>query len=144
MTVRFDKINDYRNFFFDHHYIHVQPTNSLATSRRQRFVCSLFMSVIGMIWLLNLSSFIVEWSQVFNLQAAENDPSSAALVTAFTRKKLAVRNVCLVFMASTRTGIGYFYFSLRTRTKSRFHQQSVSKNALIYFVFLKSRGGGRG
>ena len=90
MTIRFDKINDYRNFFFDHHYIHVQPTNSLATSRRQRLVCSLLMSVIGMIWLLNLSSFIVERSQAFNLQAAENDRSSAALVTAFTRRSLQI------------------------------------------------------
>ena len=35
--LRFDKINDYRNLFFDYHYIHVHPTNSLATLRRQRF-----------------------------------------------------------------------------------------------------------
>ena len=88
MTVRFDKINDYRNFFFDHHYIHVQPTNSLATSRRQRFVRSLLRSLSGTIWLLSLSSFIVERSQVFNHQAAENDRPSAALVTSFTRRSL--------------------------------------------------------
>ena len=25
--LRFDKINDYRNFFFDYHYIHVHPTH---------------------------------------------------------------------------------------------------------------------
>ena len=74
-----------------------------------------------MIWLLNLSSFIVERSQVFNLQAAENADYRVY------QKKLADRNVCLVLMASTRSGIDFFYFSLRTRTKSRFHQRSVSK-----------------
>ena len=35
--------------------------------------------------LLNLSRFIVERSQVFNLRAAENDRLSAALFAAFTR-----------------------------------------------------------
>ena len=81
-----------------------------------------------MVKLLNLSCFIVEWSQVFILQADENNRSSAAHFAAFHYKKLADRNVCsrllnLVFVI--------FTFSLRTRTKSIFYQQSVSKCLLI-------------
>ena len=44
--------------------------------------------------LLNLSRFIVARSQVFNLRAAENNRSLAALFAAFYQKKLADRNVC--------------------------------------------------
>ena len=43
-----------------------------------------------MVRLLNLSRFIEERSQVFNLRAAENNRSFAA----FFQKKLADRNVC--------------------------------------------------
>ena len=39
-----------------------------------------------MVWLLNLSCFIMERSQIFNLRAAENDRSSAKLVAGFTRR----------------------------------------------------------
>ena len=38
----FDKIYS-RNFFFDDHYIILQPTNSLA--KKAKIVCSLLMSV---------------------------------------------------------------------------------------------------
>ena len=66
--------------------------------------------------------------QVFNFRAAENNRSSAALFAAFYQKKLADRNVCsrllnLVFVI--------FIFSVRTKTKSRFYQQSASKCLLI-------------
>ena len=47
-----------------------------------------------MVRLLSLSRFIVEQSQVFNLRAAENNRSSAALFAAFYQKKLADHNVC--------------------------------------------------
>ena len=43
--------------------------------------------------LLNLSCFIVERSQVFNLRAAKDDLSSVVLVAAY-QMKLADRNVC--------------------------------------------------
>ena len=46
-----------------------------------------------MVRLLNLSRFIVERSQVFNLREAENNCSSAALFAAFYQKNLADRNV---------------------------------------------------
>ena len=72
-----------------------------------------------MVRLLNLSRFTVKRSQVFNLRAAKNNRSSAALLDAFYQKNLADRNVYsrlpnLVFVI--------FIFSSRTKTKSRFYQ----------------------
>ena len=46
-----------------------------------------------MVWLLNLSCFIVERSQVFNLRAAEKDCSLVALVAGFTRTRRITSNV---------------------------------------------------
>ena len=48
----------------------------------------------------------MERRQVFNLRAAENGRSSAALFAAFT---VADCNVCSVLSPSTQSGIGYFY-----------------------------------
>ena len=48
----------------------------------------------------------MERSHVFNLWAAENGRSSAALFAAF---KVADCNVCSVLSTSTQSGIGYFY-----------------------------------
>ena len=90
-----------------------------------------------MVRLLNLSHFIVERSQVFNLRAAENNRSSAALFAAFYQKNLADRHVC-----SRLLNLVFFIFSLRTKTKSRSHQQSVLKCLLIYNIFVKGGGGG--
>ena len=81
-----------------------------------------------MVRLLNLFRFIVERNQVFNLRAAENNRSSAALFAAFYQKKL---NVMFVRVYSIWYLFFLFIFSLRTGTKSRFYQQSVLKCLLI-------------
>ena len=70
---------------------------------------------------LNLFRFIVERSQVFNLRAAENNRTLAALFTAFYQKKLVtfVRVYSIWYLL-------FLSFSLTARTKSRFYQQTVS------------------
>ena len=80
----------------------------------------------------------MERSQVFNLRVAETDRSSAALFAAFTRRSL--QTVIFVRVHSI-WNLFFLFFSLTTRTKSRFYQQSVSKCLSILYYFLKVGGG---
>ena len=63
-------------------------TNKLINQEGKVFLFSLCSRVLSMVRLLNLSRFVVERSHIFNLQAAENNRSSAALFAAFTRRSL--------------------------------------------------------
>ena len=97
MTVIFDKINDYRNFFFDYHYIHVQPTNSLATSRRQRFVYSLH-AYESYRYDLVAEPLFLHCGTEQGFQSSSSGKRSLVSCAGYRvyQKKLADRNVCLV------------------------------------------------
>ena len=80
----------------------------ISHAKKAKLGCSLLMSVTyGQI--TEPLSLIVERSQVFDLRAAENDRSSAALFGAFSRRSLQTgHNVCSVLIASTQSGIFIF------------------------------------
>ena len=96
--------------------IHLLATNKLISHvKKAKFVCSLLMYVVWSGCQISLVSRRLLLIFVYSGKRAFGRSTCCRV----DQKKLADRNVCSVLIASTRSDIGYFYFSLRTRSPSQ-------------------------